>query len=384
MKFSGVIAAVATLVGSIDATLLESDLLSAQAVLNLGVHVAQNGYPNPQKCTLRNVAIRREWSTLSKSEKLNYIDAVKCLAKKPARTPAAIASGARNRYDDFVVTHLQQTPYIHVTGNFLTWHRYFTWAYEQTLRNECGYKGYQPYYNWPRWADDPTKSPLFDGSATSMSGDGAFVANRTGYCLPSEARCFTVLQPGTGGGCVSGPFQNFTVNLGPGQSHGWDVKPNPQADALGYNPRCLKRDINTQASKDTSDENVSNLIKNFPDVASFQSKMQTFQEDGNIGVHNGGHYTVGGDAGSDFSVSPGDPGFYFHHAMIDRTWWTWQMHDIDNRMMVIAGTLTFRNDPPTRNATLQDTLTLGYVGMPNITIADAVNTLDGPFCYIYG
>jgi hypothetical protein len=21
-------------------------------------------------------------------------------------------------------------------GNFLSWHRYFTWAYEQTLRNE--------------------------------------------------------------------------------------------------------------------------------------------------------------------------------------------------------------------------------------------------------
>lgn len=34
--------------------------------------------------------------------------------------------------------------YIHGNGLFLTWHRYFVWAYEQALRNECGYRGYQP------------------------------------------------------------------------------------------------------------------------------------------------------------------------------------------------------------------------------------------------
>jgi hypothetical protein len=34
--------------------------------------------------------------------------------------------------------------YIHGNGLFLTWHRYFVWAYEQALRDECGYEGYQP------------------------------------------------------------------------------------------------------------------------------------------------------------------------------------------------------------------------------------------------
>jgi len=29
-------------------------------------------------------------------------------------------------------------------ANFLHWHRYFIYAYETALRNECGYKGYQP------------------------------------------------------------------------------------------------------------------------------------------------------------------------------------------------------------------------------------------------
>lgn len=32
----------------------------------------------------------------------------------------------------------------HMQGNFLTWHRYYVWAYEYALQNECGYNGTQP------------------------------------------------------------------------------------------------------------------------------------------------------------------------------------------------------------------------------------------------
>jgi tyrosinase len=52
---------------------------------------------------------------LSVLERRSYIDAVLCLGRKPARTPAAIAAGAKTRYDDFVVTHIQQTRTIHFT-----------------------------------------------------------------------------------------------------------------------------------------------------------------------------------------------------------------------------------------------------------------------------
>ena len=69
--------------------------------------------------------------------------------------------------------------------------------------------------------------------------------------------------------------------------------------------------------------------------------------------------------------------------MIDRVWWTWQNLDLKNRQNSIAGTLTFLNNPPSRNATLDDVLSLGYVGSANITIKDAVSTLAGPFCYVY-
>jgi tyrosinase len=107
-------------------------------------------------------------------------------------------------------------------------------------------------------------------------------------------------------------------------------------------------------------------------------------EPGRLRIHLGGHNTIGGDAGSDFYNSPSDPYFWLHHAMVDRVWWTWQNQDIEKRRYTIAGTLTFQNIPPTRNATLDDIMTMGeYIGVPNITIADASSTLAGPFCYIY-
>jgi hypothetical protein len=77
--------------------------------------------------------------------------------------------------------------------------------------------------------------------------------------------------------------------------------PNPHADGLGYNPRCLSRDINTQGSNETTDDKVVDLITNYPDILSFQNKMQNFTL-GVMGVHNGGHYTIGGDPGMDMFV----------------------------------------------------------------------------------
>ncbi|KAF3037027.1 hypothetical protein E8E11_005851 [Didymella keratinophila] len=49
--------------------------------------------------------------------------------------------GAKNRYEDFVAQHVNQTIAIHGTGDFLSWHRYFVHGYEKALREECGYTG---------------------------------------------------------------------------------------------------------------------------------------------------------------------------------------------------------------------------------------------------
>jgi tyrosinase len=136
MKFSSVVTA--ALAGGVVAVpfesraTFESDALAKQGAANLAAYVKKNGYPNA-KCTLENVAVRKEWyvfllrlfhricsdtptrSTLSTPEKTNYIKAVNCLAKKAPKTPAGIAAGAKNRYDDFVVTHINQTLSIHGT-----------------------------------------------------------------------------------------------------------------------------------------------------------------------------------------------------------------------------------------------------------------------------
>lgn len=105
--------------------------------------------------------------------KIDYTTAMNCLMTLPAQTPSSLAAGAKTRYDDFIVTHINQTNVIHATANFLAWHRWFVFAIEEELRNVCGYTGYVPYWDWTRTAKEGmANSALFDGSATSLSGDG--------------------------------------------------------------------------------------------------------------------------------------------------------------------------------------------------------------------
>ena len=37
---------------------------------------------------------------------------------------------------------------IHFTGQFLPWHRWYLHAFEESLKNKCGYTGVSPYWNW--------------------------------------------------------------------------------------------------------------------------------------------------------------------------------------------------------------------------------------------
>jgi hypothetical protein len=175
---------------------------------------------------------------------------------------------------------------------------------------------------------------------------------------------------------------SWTIHLGPVQTVWKDIPPNPQPDGLGYNPRCLSRELNPQATMNTTENSVVSLILNSPDIANFQDTMQ-YVVPGDLGVHGGGHYAIGGDANGDLFNSPSDPAFFAHHSMIDLVWWTWQSLGLQTRQNAIAGTITFMNNPPSRNTTLDDMIDLGYAGAPNITIGDTMNTLAGPFCYVY-
>lgn len=175
----------------------------------------------------------------------------------------------------------------------------------------------------------------------------------------------------------------MTVNLGP-------VAPTlaePEVVSTGfgtaYNPRCLKRDITPWVSSQwNKDSDSYALLTQNPDIYWFQTVMQGNFAAGFYGVHTGGHFTFGGDPGGDIFTSPGDPMFWLHHGQIDRTWWIWQNQHLKNRQNALSGTITLNNSPPSRNGTLQDIVSLG-VNAPDKTINELINTMAGPFCYIY-
>ena len=262
-----------------------------------------------------------------------------------------------------------------------------------------------PYWNWGKSAFDPINSPYFDGTAESMSGNGVYEAHNATEALPTG---LNPVPPGQGGGCVkTGPFSKYVsllhpqhsqenprlitssysikVNLGPVAPTlaEPEVVPGPNG-GLGYNPRCMKRDISPWVSSQwNTDLDSYNLIaNNGSNIYWFQTIMQGLFNEGFYGVHTGGHFTFGGDPGGDIFSSPGDPMFWLHHAQIDRTWWIWQNQDINNRLNQVSATITINNTPPSRNGTLQDTVNLG-VNAPPVAMSNLVSTIGGPFCYIY-
>ncbi|KAF2751134.1 Di-copper centre-containing protein [Sporormia fimetaria CBS 119925] len=322
-------------------------------------------------CTKDKLQVRREWGDISAADKKAYIAAVLCITKAPSKLSATQYPGAKSRYDDFVAIHMKNTMSIHGTGNFLSWHRYYTWAYEQALRNECGYNGTQPYWDWGRWATSPETSPIFDGSDTSMSGQGEKVAGGNSMMKPA----------GEGGGCIkSGPFKDMKVNLGPMALMGDTVAPrNPRSDGYGYNPRCIRRDISGYlTSRDATTAKIASLITTSSNIATFQNVMQQTN-----GVHGAGHFTIAGDPGSDFYVSPGDPAFWLHHSMIDRTWYIWQVQSLSSRLQVIAGGTSMMGGG--RQQSLEDDIDLEVLDPSGkkFKIKELVSTVDGPFCYTY-
>ncbi|KAL3418664.1 tyrosinase central domain-containing protein [Phlyctema vagabunda] len=359
------------------------DLLAVQSVAKQIQYSAKHA--KNSTCTLKTVSIRKEWSALSLQERKAYIDAVLCLQALPPKTPAELVPGARSRFDDFLALHINQTLSIHNTTNFLSWHRQYLWSYEKALKEECGYKGSQPYWNWGKYANDPINSPLFDGGEYSLGGNGADMSYPP-VCIPNCENPNLIIPSGVGGGCVTtGPFKNYTVTLGPVAPSSWAV--NASADPFAYNPRCLRRDISVYTSShSTTTQQTYDVITQHDDLYGLQYDLEgnyTLFKQGIWGVHTGGHLTVGGDPGGDLFASPGDPAFYLHHAMIDRVWWIWQNQKPEARTYELSGTITLADFPPSRNGTLDDILDMGFAGGEPIQIRDAMSTLGGDYCYIY-
>lgn len=151
-----------------------------------------------------------------------------------------------------------------------------------------------------------------------------------------------------------------------------------------YNPHCLRRDMTSYVTETWG--TTANLLNVTVGAASrtirdFQQEIEGSRFFENIGFHAMGHAAMAAD-GADLYTSPNDPVFYFHHAMLDHVWWLWQvLHPEQAR--TIFGTITMRNDPPSRNATVDDLLDMREL-YPHRPIRELLGTLDGtPLCYIY-
>ena len=170
----------------------------------------------------------------------------------------------------------------------------------------------------------------------------------------------------------------MTINLGPLSAVVSPAPPrNPMTNGYGANPRCLRRDItNTLGMQYGTTDKIAAFINGFTTVAQFQNYMQ-----GGSGIHGVGHFTVSGDPGGDFYISPNEPSFWIHHAMIDRTWTIWQSLDYKGRMMQMQGGTTMYGGG--KQQSLDDLVDLGVVGDKVWKIRDLMSSVDGPFCYVY-
>ncbi|PKS10237.1 hypothetical protein jhhlp_001987 [Lomentospora prolificans] len=346
--------------------------LSKQALENALARLPESG----EGCTKENVRTRKEWRNLPAEMRIKYVDAVQCLMESESEYPDV--DGAKTSFDDFAVLHYNLTPFVHNSATFLTFHRYYIHTFEEQLRNKCGYDGDFPYWEWGLDCADPQKSPLFDGSETSLGSDGEPVAAGEGGGGGGFGFGFG-MGGGSGGGCVmKGPFSNYTVNLGP----------STRADPLSHNPRCIKRDLNGQICRQNASlRNTTTVLLDSPDIELFQAIIQgdmRYPESRGLGmaVHGGGHFTIGGDPGGDFYFSPLEPAFFQHHGQIDRMYFVWQNLDWENRQN-IAGTGTMMNQPPSAEVEITELLDLTPLAEPR-QIKDLIDTVgSSPFCFVY-
>jgi tyrosinase len=173
------------------------------------------------------------------------------------------------------------------------------------------------------------------------------------------------------------------VNVGPGSPMMDNVPKNPVAGGSGYNPRCMRRDVNVNAALGATADRVYNLITKSKDINTFYNTLLTpppnSSDPYNFGVHTAGHYIAGGDPGGDPMCSPGDPLFYFHHAMLDRLWWIWQMQDPDNRVNAQVS-LGGGTGASTRKIDLK---WLMPDLIPVLEAHDSLGGHGGAFCHVY-
>ncbi|KAK1235771.1 hypothetical protein PQX77_000990, partial [Marasmius sp. AFHP31] len=308
---------------------------------------------------------RHEWRTLNDTQKLAYIEAVKCLQSLPST--AGIKEQTKTRFDDFVASHIVLSDEVHLVGQFLPWHRFFIHLFEKALQDECGYLGTNPYWNWTADISDGmdsfVASPVFD-PVYGFGGNGEDIPGYLGQFGNLTNFPGWTAEAVTGGGCITdGPFASYNLSVGPGP--------------INNTERCIQRSFSSAFIYTMSDEAVANATRH-PNFEAFRIDLEGWPVTPTARPHDGVHMALGGDMTDSYSA-PSDPIFYLHHSNLDRIWWEWQMADPENRLYEVTGRTTF--DPPYRNATLDFPLPSGLA--PLIDVASVMDTRNEFLCYVY-
>jgi len=299
------------------------------------IHLSTNVQSAAASACASNPNIRVEWRNYRTADRISFISAIKCLMSKP---PSGNFPPATNRYEDFVRLHQKYMPNIHGNGNFLVWHRYYLWVFEQSLRRECGFKAAMPWWDVAKDAGNFHSSDMFT--------DNRYFGHMVAYPDGSPV-------------CIgSGAFSGMTCHIGPGGSN---------------TPHCLSRAVNEQLTSQPSQNyvNICNSRTSYIDMASCSE----------LGPHAYGHNGIGGVM-SDVSASPSDPIFWMHHSFVDHSFRIWQ-NAAASRTSTINGA-----DVNGVALSMNYVIAVGGI-MPNVKLGDIMNTLGGvviggvPFCYRY-
>ena len=178
-------------------------------------------------------------------------------------------------------------------------------------------------------------------------------------------------------------FRSMVVSLGPASPVMDGLPKNPGPNSAGSNPRCMRRDVNVNSALGATANHSYNLITKSQDINSFYNTLLTpppSKEPYNWGIHTAGHYIAGGDPGGDPMCSPGDPIFYFHHAMLDRLWWIWQMQDPETRVNAVVNLGGGGGGAGNRKVDLK---WLIPDVIPVLEAHDGLGGQKGAFCHVY-
>ncbi|KAH9246674.1 hypothetical protein BASA81_015769 [Batrachochytrium salamandrivorans] len=144
--------------------------------------------------------VRREWRELTPRQQTDYINAVICLKMSPSRLPRTIRSPSR--FDDVAYTHSQALGVAHSSAAFLPWHRAFLSAYENALRDECGYPGALPTFEFRSCISRAITGNL--GSTTS------FYTPEVIFRMVSTSRTYDAFRQAV----EQGPHNNVHAGIG--------------------------------------------------------------------------------------------------------------------------------------------------------------------------